>query len=232
MKGLTKREKFLLSVLGILVVITVYVVFLFLPTLENYMSNKTLYSNLQVSHEELDMKVARYGNNDKLLKDAKEVADEQTKLLLPTRENDQLQGYLLEIAHSQGLDIVAVNITGDTINVVYPDMQEVEEPAEGEKTTYNIKDNLYLIKGITDPIQAAPALYETYLEKNTVDISFNSTNEQLQTFLDAVYNQGKTMRVSGIAVDKEGVFTVSIVVYSSKGLEWEVWKRKAKKVSF
>ncbi|MPM55565.1 hypothetical protein SDC9_102362 [bioreactor metagenome] len=52
-----------------------------------------------------------------------------------------------------------------------------------------------------------------------MDISFNSTNEQLQTFLDAVYNQGKTMRVSGIAVDKEGVFTVSIVVYSSKGLE-------------
>ncbi len=219
MKGLTKREKLLLSVLGILIVITVYVVFLFLPTLEDYMNNRTLYSNLQVSHEELDLKVARYGNNDELLKDGKAIVDEQTKLLLPTKENDQLQGYLLEIAHAQGLELVGVNISGDKINVVYPDMEEVEAPAEGEKTTYNIKDNLYLIKGITDPIQQAPALYETYLEKNTVDISFNATNEQLQTFLDAIYNQGKTMRVSGLAVDKEGVFTVSIVVYSSKGLE-------------
>lgn len=219
MKGLTKREKILLSILGILLIVTVYAIFLFLPTLNKYISNKSLLEELQNSHVVLDSKVVRYGSNETVLNETKAKAEEQLQLLLPQKENDELQGYIVEIAKNNGLDIVGIQITGKEISPVAPEIVSEEVPAEGEKVTYTVKDSLNVVKGITEEVPSAPALYEVYLEENTVVVSFNSSKEQLQAFLDAIVNEGKAMKATGFDLDKDGVYYVTISVYSTQGLE-------------
>lgn len=220
--NLTKREKFLLSILGIVVVITVYAVFLFMPLFDSYTINQAELKTQKELHETMELTAARYGTNDKALADAKKETEEKLKKMLPTQVNDKLHDYLVTLADGAGVKVKNTSLIDTSIQVVYPEYPETVEAKDDPeaRTTYDIKDALFLVNGIVLPNETSPLVNEVYMEKNIISLEVAGTNEQVSAFLEAIINENKTMKTIGLNHDvKNDTFTVVISVYSTQGME-------------
>ncbi len=220
MMNLTKREKFLLGMLAVITVISVYVVFLLLPLYNDFNLNKKSLTEQESLHKTMDETVARYGTYDQELLDAKTIADEKLGEILPGQVNDKVYDYLITLAEASGNKIIGSTITDHAIMLVSPEIP-VEAEADPEViTTYSLKDALYLVNGIQLPEEFNLIINEVYLDVNLINIEISGNQETVGAFLDSIINESKTMKTVGLARNaKDGTFTVTVKVYSTQGME-------------
>ncbi|MEG0240072.1 hypothetical protein [Anaerorhabdus sp.] len=220
--NLTKREKFLLSILCVVVVMTVYTVFLLLPLYNEYVSNQAELKTQKELHETMEITAARYGTHEQDIKDAKKIAEDKLNLLLPTQENDKLHDYLVSLAESVGVKVKSTNLIDTSIQLVnpeYPEDLNVETDPEAP-TTYSIKDALFQVNGIVLPEETLPNVSQVYMENNVVSIDVSGSTEQVSAFLEAIIAQNKTMKTTMFSRDtKSDTYTIVVSVYSTQGVE-------------
>lgn len=218
--NLTKREKLLLSVLGIVIVITVYAVFLLLPLYRQFTANQAELKSQKELHETMELTAARYGTNDKALADAKKAAEEKLNKMLPTQANDKLHDYLVTLAEESGLKVRTTTLIDTTIQMVYPEYPEEVEVDPEIPTTYTLKDALFAVNGIELPVATFPMIYDVYMEKNIMSIEVSGDNQQVSAFLESIIAQNKTMKTIGFSRDaKNNTYTITVSVYSTEGME-------------
>lgn len=218
--NLTKREKILLSILAIIIGVTVYVVFLFLPLWRNFSANQTELELQKELHQSMEITAKRYGTNDQALKEAKIAAEEKLGTILPLQENDKIYENLILLAEATGNKIINSMITDHEIFVVSPELPEVEEVDPETPTSYTLKDALYLVNGIQMPEVYNPIINNVSLDSNTIEIEMTGTPETMGAFLDAVIAENKSMKTIGIGRnDQEDTYIVTIKVYSTQGME-------------
>lgn len=218
--NLTKREKGLLSVLALVIIISVYVVFLFLPLYREFVANQKELETQKELHTTMEITAARYGTNDKNLSNAKTAADEKLQKMMPTQVNDKLHDYLVTLAEEAGLKVKSTNLLDTSIEMVFPEYPEEPEIDPEVPTTYTLKDALYLVNGIQLPTVSTPTIYDVYLEKNIMSIEVSGNKEQVSAFLEAIIAQNKTMKTIGFSRSVENdSYTITVSVYSSQGME-------------
>lgn len=220
--NLTKREKFLLTFLGVLVVGCVFAFLIFTPLITSINTNKAQTELLEAQKYEMDLILAKYGQLEPEINELTNKANDELEFLMPKMANEDLSTYVMNIVKEHDILVLMYDITDPVITDVDPLLTAEEEQTDGP-TTYTIKDYLMSLKENTEEQEVTKTFSSITLEKAEINMSFNGTYEQYSKLIDSIRSTGKSIFItsSNKYLNEEGTYDcdLTIAVYMTEGLE-------------
>lgn len=205
-KGLSKREKMLMAILGVIVLIAVSLQFLLLPAFAAKTESSGLREDAQAQQEEIDSKLMQL-ESLKLLRDqSRERVMEKQKIYPVPNTNYKLDKAVTDLCASVGISPKSLTI-GASRNAIYVDPNaKAEEKKEKEKQAKD-KD-----------------LSKSAMIITTVTVKAPATQEQVLALLKAVQKQSD-VRVKSISYSNPLDQNAAINYISSVEVVFDVYIR-------
>lgn len=111
---ITKKQAILLTVLGVVLVLVLFVQFLFRPTLKSISATKEEMETVQQQYNDLVQQSESYDMNMKALEDWRTANAEKTNLLYPLSKPERIDNFLNFVIHACGATIDSYSVS-DTL---------------------------------------------------------------------------------------------------------------------
>lgn len=217
MKNLSSREKFLLKLLAALLFISGFFLFIFKPQMEELEANKIELEESQMKVQEMDMVLARFGKQDKVIKEKSAELDDKDDYLIAKSDNEELEKLIMNIAvNGSGIDITSIEISDATIS--YFD-NYIGESETVETQDYNLKEYYFYVNDLENESVKVLSSEEVVLVKNRVYLHFTGSLDAYKTFINNIYNSDLSIYIANSEVvdGRDNLFKVCLDVYSVEG---------------
>jgi len=227
MNKVTTRDKILLSIIIVLVIGYGLFFFLYKPLASETLENSAILDEYQIKQSSMMETISRYGTQDETINELKDNINEKLNTVSNYRTNEDLEDYVVLLA--DGLDVEVTDLTMSDFELVQMDpildedsltMLVSADESETEISSYLLKDYVCSINDCTDGVYHESAIPTVSMEKNSISISFTTSEDSYKEFLNRILSDNKTMVLvdTSKTVNDDGEeYQLMLDVYSIKG---------------